>query len=165
MLFFGHALIARTFVVADIRMGTDGSVRVEVGRAAPAKVDPVKRCGAFFVSPCGRGGRLGVAVNPEVVIVMVQIEGSIGFALSKVLRSEITLRSGIVQQSNFDDYKATRIREMPKVEVHIVPSTEAPTGIWKPGLSPVAPAIGNAVAAAAGKRLDTLPLGLTTLSG
>jgi isoquinoline 1-oxidoreductase beta subunit len=70
-----------------------------------------------------------------------------------------TLRSGIVQQSNFDDYEPTRIREMPKVEVHI------PTGIWKPDLSPVASAIGNAVAAATCKRLHTLPLGLTTLSG
>jgi isoquinoline 1-oxidoreductase beta subunit len=97
---------------------------------------------------------LGVAVNPDVV--MAQIEGSIGFALSMVLRYAAKRHRPAEQ---FRRLRADRIREMPKVEVHI------PTGIWKPDLSPVASAIGNAVAAATCKRLHTLPLGLTTLSG
>ncbi|MEH2613072.1 xanthine dehydrogenase family protein molybdopterin-binding subunit [Bradyrhizobium sp. AZCC 1693] len=106
---------------------------------------------------------LGVAVNPDVVV--AQVEGAIGFALSMVLRNEITLKNGVVQQSNFDDYEPTRMREMPKVEVHIVPSMEPPTGIGEPGLPPVAPAIANAVAAATGKRLRSLPLRYATFSG
>jgi isoquinoline 1-oxidoreductase subunit beta len=106
---------------------------------------------------------VGVAVNPDLVT--AQVEGAIGFALSAVLRNEITLRNGVVQQSNFDDYEPTRIREMPKVEVYIVPSAAHPSGIGEPGVPPLAPAIGNAIAAATGKRLHSLPLGLTTLSG
>ncbi|MBR0800407.1 xanthine dehydrogenase family protein molybdopterin-binding subunit [Bradyrhizobium jicamae] len=106
---------------------------------------------------------VGVPVNPDVIA--AQIEGAIGFALSMVLRNQITLRGGVVQQSNFDDYEPTRMREMPKVEVHIVPSTEPPSGIGEPGVPPVAPAIGNAVAAATGTRLHGLPLGFATLSG
>jgi isoquinoline 1-oxidoreductase beta subunit len=106
---------------------------------------------------------LGIAVNPDIVA--AQIEGAIGFALSMVLRNEITLHDGIVQQTNFDDYEPTRMREMPKVEVHIVTSSESPTGIGEPGLPPIAPAIGNAVAAATGKRPRSLPLRYATLSG
>jgi isoquinoline 1-oxidoreductase beta subunit len=105
---------------------------------------------------------LGVPVNPDVIA--AQIEGSIGFALSMVLRNEITLRNGVVQQANFDDYEPTRMREMPKVEVHIVPSVEPPSGIGEPGLPPVAPAIGNALAAVTGKRPRSLPLRYTTFS-
>jgi isoquinoline 1-oxidoreductase beta subunit len=105
---------------------------------------------------------VGVAVNPDIVT--AQIEGAIGFALSAVLRNQITLDNGVVQQSNFDDYEPTRMREMPRVEVHIVPSDEPPSGIGEPGVPPLAPAIANAVAAATGKRLHSLPLGFTTLS-
>jgi isoquinoline 1-oxidoreductase beta subunit len=105
----------------------------------------------------------GVPVNPDIIA--AQVEGAIGFALSTVLRNQITLRSGVVQQSNFDDYEPTRMREMPKVEVHIVNSTDPPSGIGEPGLPPLAPAISNAVAAATGKRLHGLPLGLATLAG
>lgn len=99
---------------------------------------------------------VGVAINPDIVT--AQIEGAIGFALSMVLRNAITLRDGVVEQANFDDYEPTRMREMPKVEVHIVPSTASPSGIGEPGLPPVAPAIGNALAAATGKHLYSLPL-------
>jgi isoquinoline 1-oxidoreductase beta subunit len=103
----------------------------------------------------------GVAINPDVVA--AQIEGAIGFALSAVLRNRVTLNKGLVEQSNFDDYEPTRIREMPKVEVHIVKSTEPPSGIGEPGVPPVAPAIGNAIFAATGKRFRSLPFGLETI--
>ncbi|SEC20177.1 isoquinoline 1-oxidoreductase, beta subunit [Rhizobiales bacterium GAS188] len=98
----------------------------------------------------------GIAVDPDVV--KAQVEGAVGFALSAALRNQVTLRKGVVEQSNFDDYEPTRIREMPKVEVHIVPSAEWPSGIGEPGVAPLAPAIGNAIFAATGKRLRSLPL-------
>jgi isoquinoline 1-oxidoreductase beta subunit len=100
----------------------------------------------------------GVPVNPDVIT--AQVEGAIGFALSSVTRNRITLKDGRVEQSNFHDYNPTRIREMPSVEVHILPSTEAPSGIGEPGVPPLAPAIGNAVHAATDKRLRSLPLTL-----
>jgi isoquinoline 1-oxidoreductase beta subunit len=63
-----------------------------------------------------------------------------------------------VEQSNFHDYQVLRINEMPKVEVHIVPSAEPPTGVGEPGVPPLAPALANAIAQATGKRLYDLPL-------
>lgn len=101
----------------------------------------------------------GVAINPDVI--RAQVEGSIGFGLSAALSSEITLLDGEVQQSNFHDYQVLRIDQMPEVEVYIMPSAEAPTGIGEPGLPPVAPAVANAIAAATGKRLRKLPLRLS----
>jgi isoquinoline 1-oxidoreductase beta subunit len=103
----------------------------------------------------------GVAVNPDVV--EAQIEGAVGFALSSVLRNAVTLDNGVIEQSNFDDYDPTRFSEMPKVEVHLVKSVAAPTGIGEAGVPPLAPAIGNAIAAAAGKRLYSLPFDTTQL--
>jgi isoquinoline 1-oxidoreductase beta subunit len=98
----------------------------------------------------------GIAVNPDVV--RAQVEGSVGFALSAALHGAITLKNGVVEQSNFHDYASIRIGEMPKVEVHIVPSTEKPSGMGEPGVPPVAPAVANAIAAATGKRIYRLPI-------
>lgn len=97
----------------------------------------------------------GIAVNPDVV--RAQMEGGIGFGLSAARHSAITLREGQVEQSNFHDYPLLRIGEMPKVEVHIVPSGANPTGVGEPGVPPVAPAVANALFAATGKRLRSLP--------
>jgi isoquinoline 1-oxidoreductase beta subunit len=105
----------------------------------------------------------GIPVNPDVIT--AQVEGAVGFALSSVLRNRITLQDGVVQETNFDAYEPTRMSEMPKVEVHIVPSTAKPTGIGEPGVPCLAPAIANAVFAATGKRLRSLPLDLTSLRG
>jgi isoquinoline 1-oxidoreductase beta subunit len=104
----------------------------------------------------------GVPINPDVIT--AQIEGAIGFALAVALRNQVTLKQGIVQQSNFDDYEPTRIREMPQVEVHIMKSEEPPSGIGEPGVPPLAPAIGNAIFAATGKRLRSLPFDLKALA-
>lgn len=98
----------------------------------------------------------GVAVNPDVI--KAQVEGSVGFALSAVLYNRITLKDGAVEQSNFHDYPQIRIAEMPRVEVHIVPSAANPTGIGEPAVPPLAPAVANAIAAATGKRLRSLPI-------
>jgi isoquinoline 1-oxidoreductase beta subunit len=89
----------------------------------------------------------------------------VGFALSSVLRNRITLKDGVVQERNFDTYEPTRMSEMPVVEVHIMPSTAAPTGIGEPGVPVIAPAISNAVFAATGRRLRSLPLDLDGLKG
>lgn len=98
----------------------------------------------------------GVAVNPDVIA--AQVEGAVGFALSTVLRNRLTLAGGRVEEENFDTYVPTRMSEMPKVEVHIVDSGEAPTGIGEPGVPVLAPAVSNAVFAATGKRHRSLPL-------
>jgi isoquinoline 1-oxidoreductase subunit beta len=100
----------------------------------------------------------GTAVNPAGVA--AQLEGGVIFGLSAALYGEITLRDGRVQQSNFHDYKPVRMYEAPAVEVHIVPSTENPSGVGEPGVPPVAPAVANAVFAATGQRLRRLPLRL-----
>jgi isoquinoline 1-oxidoreductase beta subunit len=105
----------------------------------------------------------GIAVNPDVVA--AQVEGAVGFTLYTALRGRITLDKGVVEQTNFDTYEPTRMSEMPKVEVHILRSNEAPTGIGEPGVPPLAPAIANAVFAATGKRLRSLPLDLASLRG
>jgi isoquinoline 1-oxidoreductase beta subunit len=104
----------------------------------------------------------GVPINPDVVT--AQVEGAIGFAMSMVLRNQVTLDKGRVEQRNFDDYEPTRMREMPQVEVYLVNSTERPSGIGEPGVPPLVPAIGNALFAATGKRVRALPFGLKTLA-
>jgi isoquinoline 1-oxidoreductase beta subunit len=97
----------------------------------------------------------GIAVVPDQV--RAQMEGGIGFGLGAALWSEITLDQGRVVQSNFNDYKSLRMADMPRVEVHIVASTEAPTGVGEPGVPPIAPAVANAFFQLTGKRLRQLP--------
>ena len=100
----------------------------------------------------------GTPVNPDGI--RAQVEGAIVYGLSAPLHEEITIDGGAVQQTNFHDFPLLRINEMPKVEVHIVPSTAAPTGVGEPGLPPVAPAVANAIFDATGKRLRSLPFKL-----
>ncbi|SDR04085.1 isoquinoline 1-oxidoreductase, beta subunit [Pseudoxanthomonas sp. CF385] len=102
----------------------------------------------------------GVAVNPGGV--QAQMESGIAFGLGAALHSALTLREGQVQESNFHDYQVLRMNEMPKVEVHIVPSTEKMGGVGEPGTPPIAPAVANAVFALTGQRLRELPLRLPT---
>jgi isoquinoline 1-oxidoreductase beta subunit len=97
----------------------------------------------------------GIAVNPDVV--RSQMEGSIGFGLGSALWSEITVVDGLVQQSNFHDFRILRIDEMPRVEVHIVPSAAPPTGVGEPGVPPIGPAVANAWLALTGQPVRRLP--------
>lgn len=99
----------------------------------------------------------GIPVNPDIIA--AQMEGGIGFGLGAALYGAITLKDGAVEQSNFDGYQVLRIDAMPKVEVHIVPSAEPPTGVGEPGVAPIGPAVANAVFAATGKRIRVLPFG------
>ncbi len=96
----------------------------------------------------------GTAINPDNI--RSQVEGGIGFGLGAMTQA-ITLKEGRVEQDNFGGFAPLRIGDMPTVEVHIVPSAAAPTGIGEPGVPPALPAVANAVAAATGKRLRQLP--------
>ncbi len=98
----------------------------------------------------------GMTVNPDIV--KRQIESAIVYGLTAALYGKITFKDGRVEQSNFHDYRMLRMNEMPKVEVHIVPSKEAPGGVGEPGTPPIAPAVANAIFAATGKRIRKLPL-------
>jgi len=126
----------RSFVAmtADVTTAKDGTIKVD---RVVAAVD------------------CGVPVNPDVI--RAQVESGVGYGLGAALRNQITLTDGIVDQANFDGYEPLRISDMPKVEVHIVPSSEAPTGIGEPGVPPVAPAVSNAIFSVTGKRLYSLP--------
>jgi isoquinoline 1-oxidoreductase beta subunit len=126
-----HTYVAQ---VAEVTVGGDGKVKVD-------RVVCAVDC--------------GIAVNPDVIA--AQMEGGIGFGLGAALYGAITLKDGQVEQSNFDSYQVLRIDDMPKIEVYIVPSTEAPTGVGEPGVAPIGPAVANAAFAATGKRHRVLP--------
>lgn len=100
-------------------------------------------------------------VNP--LTVEAQVQGAILMALGTTLPgSAITLKDGVVEQQNFSDYTVARMPDMPQVEVHIVASNDAPTGMGEPGLPPLAPAFANAIAKLTGKRLRKLPFDLAS---
>ena len=124
--------------VAEVSLADDGSVKVH-------RVVCAVDC--------------GVAVNPDVI--RAQMEGGIAFGLGAALYGEVTLDKGVVQQSNFHQYRQLRLPEMPVVEVHIIPSAEPPTGVGEPGVPPIAPAVANAVFALTGQPVRKLPIRVT----
>jgi isoquinoline 1-oxidoreductase beta subunit len=105
----------------------------------------------------------GIAINPNTIA--AQIEGGLIFGLTAALHSQITIAKGRVQQSNFNDYRMMRINEAPLIEVHLVPSDEAPGGIGEPGTVAAAPSLANALFAATGVRLRHLPIDRDVLAG
>ena len=121
--------------VAEVSVDKDGAVRVH-------RVVSAANC--------------GTAVHPDGV--RSQAEGAINYALTTVLSGEITVKDAAVEQSNFHDYQVLRIAQAPEIEVHIVPSTEKPTGMGEPGVPPLAPAVCNAIFAATGVRVRRLPI-------
>lgn len=121
--------------VAEVVLDAKGAIRVE---RVVCAVD------------CGR------IVNPDTI--KAQMESGITFGLSAALYGEITLKSGRVQQGNFHDYPLVRLEDMPEVEVHIIDSSEAPGGVGEPGVPPIAPAVANALFAATGARMRSLPM-------
>jgi isoquinoline 1-oxidoreductase beta subunit len=98
----------------------------------------------------------GQTVNPRIV--ESQVESGIVYGLSAALWGEITLEGGRVRQTNFNDYRVLRLPEMPQLDIHIIPSTAAPGGLGETAVPPVAPALCNAIFAATGKRLRSLPI-------
>jgi isoquinoline 1-oxidoreductase beta subunit len=121
--------------VAEVSVGADGAVRVH-------RVVSAVDC--------------GWVINPDSV--KAQIEGGTLFGLTAALYGEVTIRNGQAVQSNFNNYPMLRMNEAPEVEVHIVPSTEAPGGIGEAATPVIAPAIANAIYAATGKRIRRLPI-------
>jgi len=121
--------------VAEVSVRPSGELRIH-------KVVCAIDCGRF--------------VNPDIV--GAQMESGIVFGLTAALHGAITFRDGKVEQSNFHDYPLLRMKEMPMVEVHIMPGNENPQGVGEPGVPPIAPAIANAIFAATGKRIRHLPI-------
>jgi CO/xanthine dehydrogenase Mo-binding subunit len=100
----------------------------------------------------------GIAVNPDIV--RAQMEGAVMFGLTAALFGDLELEKGAFKQSNFHDYPILRMSEAPAVEVIIIDSGTAPTGVGEPGLPPIAPAVASAIFKATGQRLRSLPLRL-----
>ncbi|MEG1768825.1 MAG: molybdopterin cofactor-binding domain-containing protein, partial [Comamonas sp.] len=102
------------------------------------------------------GVHCNLAVNPRSV--EAQVQGAAVMGMSMCLPgAAITLKDGMVEQSNFGDFTVARITDMPEIAVHIVPSAEPPTGMGEPGLPPLAPAFANAVARLTGQPVRELP--------
>ena len=122
-------------VVAEVSVNDRGDIRVH-------KVTCVVDC--------------GIAVNPDIV--KQQMESAIIFGLTAALYGEINVVRGKVKQSNFHDYRMIKMADSPAIDVHIIRSEQAPGGVGEPGTPVIAPAVANAVFAATGKRLRSLPL-------
>ena len=119
-------------------------VSVENGKIRVHKVTCVLDCGQ--------------AVNPDIV--RLQIEGGVIYGLTATLYGELNLERGAIKEGNFHDYLMLRLNESPDIEVVIIDSGTRPTGVGKPGLTPIAPAVANAVYKATGQSLRSLPLQL-----
>lgn len=98
----------------------------------------------------------GVPVTPDII--RAQIESGIGYGIGHVMRAGITLTEGEVDQSNFHDFETLRIYDLSRIDVHIVPSTEPPTGVGEPGTPPAGPALANAIAASGRPLVTHLPM-------
>ena len=122
-------------------IGQVAEVRLDAGRPVVRRVVAVVDC--------------GIPISPDQI--RAQMEGGIGFGLSAALHGAVTLRNGIVQESNFDSYPIVRMNEMPAVETHILPSIDPPTGMGEPGVAPIAPAVANALFALTGVPTRSLP--------
>jgi isoquinoline 1-oxidoreductase beta subunit len=105
----------------------------------------------------------GIAVNPDTI--RAQLEGGLIFGLTAALYGEITIDKGRVQQSNFNDYRMLRIDQVPKIEIHIIKSGEAPGGIGETGATAGPPALRNAIYAATGVALRRLPIDRSLIAG
>jgi isoquinoline 1-oxidoreductase subunit beta len=122
-------------LIVEAEVSADGEVRL---RRAVAAVD------------------CGIAINPSSI--EAQIQGGVLFGLSTALYSGMTLKDGAFEQSNFHDYRNLRMNEAPRVEVYRLDSAESPGGLGEVGTAIAAPALGNAIFAASGVRLRSLPV-------
>ncbi|HEY6838214.1 MAG TPA: xanthine dehydrogenase family protein molybdopterin-binding subunit [Geobacteraceae bacterium] len=127
-----------------------GSYIAQVAEVSVSKEGKIRVHRVVCAIDCGR------TVNPDTI--KAQMESGIIFGLSAALHGAITLKNGRVEQSNFDGYPVVRMSEVPRIEVHIVASKEKAGGVGEPGVPPIAPAVANAVFAATGARLRSLPM-------
>jgi isoquinoline 1-oxidoreductase beta subunit len=121
--------------VADVEVASDGSVKIH-------RIVCAVDC--------------GIAINPDTVA--AQVEGGALFGLTAALYGSITLKNGRVEQSNFHDYRPLRINEAPVIETYLVKSAEPPGGLGEAATAAVSPAVTNAIFAATGRRIRTLPI-------
>jgi len=121
--------------VAEVEMSAEGEPRVH-------RVVAVVDC--------------GLPINPTGI--KAQVEGGIIFGLSAALYGKITIAGGAVEQSNYHDYPLLRMNNAPRVEAHVVTNTEKPGGMGEPPTAGAAAALANAVFAATGQRLRSLPI-------
>jgi isoquinoline 1-oxidoreductase beta subunit len=121
--------------VAEVEVASDGSVKVH-------RIVCAVDC--------------GIVINPDTIA--AQVEGGALFGLTAALYGAITLKNGRVEQRNFNDYRPMRINEVPVIETHLVKSAEPPGGIGEAPTAAVTPAVTNAIFAATGKRIRTLPI-------
>ena len=126
--------------VAEVEVASDGSVKVH-------RIVCAVDC--------------GTVTNPDTIA--AQVEGGALFGLTAALYGAITLKNGRVEQGNFNDYRPMRINEAPVIETHLVKSAEPPGGIGEAPTAAVAPAVTNAIFAATGRRIRTLPIDATLL--
>jgi isoquinoline 1-oxidoreductase beta subunit len=124
--------------VVEVTVGADGEIRVDRVFCA---ID------------------VGLVINPDQVA--AQMEGGIIFGLTTALGNAITIENGAVRESNFHDVPMLRIADAPEIAVEIIASDLPPGGAGEPGIVPVAAALGNAIFAATGRRLRSLPLAIT----
>ncbi len=127
-------------MIAEVSVGADGAVRVN-------RIVVAIDC--------------GLTVNPDTIA--AQMEGGALYGLTAALYGAITFNEGRVEQGNFDTYQPLRMEEAPRVETHVVSSTEAPGGVGEAATSAVFPAVTNAIFAATGKRVRTLPIDVEAL--
>ena len=118
-----------------VAVGTDGQITIP-------RVDIAVDC--------------GLVINPDRV--RAQFEGATIMGIGNALYSNITVKAGQIEQSNFGDYLVARTDITPSTNVHIVESNAPPGGVGEPGVPPIAPAICNAIYAATGKRIRALPV-------
>ncbi|HEY0786375.1 MAG TPA: molybdopterin cofactor-binding domain-containing protein [Acidobacteriaceae bacterium] len=138
----GHA---RGIAIAEA-FGTVVAEVVEIANATSTSVDVLTVACAV---DCGR------VINPDSVT--AQMQGGIVHGLSAALWGHITFANGVASVSNFDNYRLVRMPEMPAVSVHLLPSTNPPTGAGEPGVPPLAPALANAYFKLTGQRVRSLP--------
>lgn len=166
-LLAGSARLRRALELAAEKSGWGKPLPPGVGRGIAAVESFGSAVAEVFEVSVDKNGKIkihrivvavdcGPVVNPDTL--EAQVEGGIVYSLSSILKDEITVAKGRVEQDNFDTYRILTIDEMPKVETHIIPSTEPVGGIGEPGLPPVAPALCNAIFAATGKRIRRLPI-------
>lgn len=157
---WGQSLPARNGGRTGRGVCVQGAFGSYIATVAEVEVD---KAGAVRVHRIVSAVDTGIVVNPDTVV--AQIQGGLIFGLTAALYGEITVHKGRVRQGNFHDYRMLRIDQTPAIEVHLIPSGEAPGGIGETGTTAGPPAVRNAIFAATGIALRRLPIDRDVLAG
>ncbi len=126
-----------------------GTVVAEVVEISNATATSLNIVSVACAVDCGR------VINPDSVT--AQMEGGIAHGISAALWGKVTFQNGVASVRNFNNYRMLRMREMPRISVQILPSTNPPSGAGEPGVPPIGPALANAYYTLTGQRIRTLP--------